>query len=138
MLFELATPVRMLVSTEVDEIVAPGVEGYFGVLPGHAAFLTTLGSGEVSYRSGQREHYLAVAGGFAEVRAERVIILAEHAERPEEIDRGRADRARQRAEMRLQGKHPDGGQAEIDFARAMAALARALTRLQVSSHATHS
>ena len=135
MLLELATPVRMLVTAEVDEIVAPGSEGYFGVLPGHAAFLTTLGSGEVSYRTGQREHYLAVAGGFAEVRAERVIILAEHAELPEEIDRARAERARQRAEMRLQGKSPENLQEEIDYARAMAALSRALTRLQVASHA---
>ena len=134
MLLELATPVRMVVTAEVDEVVAPGSEGYFGVLPGHAAFLTTLGSGEVSYRSGPREHYLAVAGGFAEVRADHVIILAEHAERPEEIDRARAERARQRAEMRLQGKHPEAIQEEIDYARAMAALARALTRLQVASH----
>jgi F-type H+-transporting ATPase subunit epsilon len=137
MLFELATPVRMVVTAEVDEVVAPGSEGYFGVLPGHAAFLTTLGSGEVSYRSGPREHYLAVAGGFAEVRADHVIILAEHAERPEEIDRARAERARQRAELRLQGKAPEGIQEEIDYARAMAALARALTRLQVASHAAH-
>ncbi len=138
MLFELATPVRMLVTAEVDEVVAPGSEGYFGVLPGHAAFLTTLGSGEVSYRTGPREHYLAVAGGFAEVRADHVIILAEHAERPEEIDRARAERARQRAEMRLQGKSPEGTQEEIDYARALAALARALTRLQVASHAGQS
>jgi F-type H+-transporting ATPase subunit epsilon len=133
MLFELATPTRMLVTAEVDEVVAPGVEGYFGVLPGHAAFLTTLAPGEVVYRSGQQEHHLAVAGGFAEVRPERVIILAEHAERPEEIDRERAERARQRAEMRLQGKGPDGSAAEIDFARALTALARALTRLLVVS-----
>jgi F-type H+-transporting ATPase subunit epsilon len=137
MLFELATPVRMVVTAEVDEVVAPGSEGYFGVLPGHAAFLTTLGSGEVSYRSGPREHYLAVAGGFAEVRADHVIILAEHAERPEEIDRARAEQARQRAELRLQGKAPEGIQEEIDYARAMAALARAVTRLQVASHAAH-
>jgi F-type H+-transporting ATPase subunit epsilon len=138
MLFELATPVRMLVTAEVDEVVAPGSEGYFGVLPGHAAFLTTLGSGEVSYRTGPREDYLAVAGGFAEVRADHVIILAEHAERPEEIDRARAERARQRAEMRLQGKSPENLQEEIDYARALAALARALTRLQVASHAGQS
>ena len=97
MIFELATPTRMLVTAEVDEVVAPGIEGYFGVLPGHAAFLTTLGSGEVTYRSGQREEHLVVAGGFAEVRAERVIILAEQAELPGEIDRERAERARQRA-----------------------------------------
>ena len=135
MLFELATPARMLVSVDADEVVAPGAEGYFGVLPGHAAMLTTLKPGEVTYRSGQTEHHLAVLGGFAEVRAERVIILAENAERPEEIDRERAERARQRAEMRLQGRSPDGLVEEIDFARALEALARALTRLLVLSHA---
>ncbi len=133
MLFEMATPTRMLVTAEVDEVVAPGVEGYFGVLPGHAAFLTTLGPGEVTYRSGQTEHRVAVTGGFAEVRAERVIILAENAERPEEINRERAERARQRAERRLQGKSPDGSQEEVDFARALAALTRALTRLGVAN-----
>src|SRR5207249_4081911 len=75
MRFELATPARLLVSSEVDEVVAPGSEGYFGVLPGHAAFLTTLGSGEVCYRTGRDEKCLAVSGGFAEVTGERVIIL---------------------------------------------------------------
>jgi F-type H+-transporting ATPase subunit epsilon len=135
MRFELATPTRMLVSAEAEEVVAPGVEGYFGVLPGHAAFLTTLAPGEVMYRMGQQQEYLAVAGGFAEVRAERVIILAEHAERPEEIDRERAERARQRAEMRLQGRSPTGESEEIDFARALEALARALTRLLVVGRA---
>ena len=133
MVFELATPTRMLVTAEVDEVVAPGVEGYFGVLPGHAAFLTTLAPGEVTYRSGQTEHRVAVTGGFAEVRADRVMILAENAERPEEIDRERAERARQRAEMRLQGRNPDGSQEEVDFARALTALARALTRLVVTN-----
>jgi len=135
MLFELATPARMLVSVEADEVVAPGAEGYFGVLPGHAAFLTNLMPGEVTYRTGQSEHHLAVAGGFAEVTAERVMILAENAERPEEIDRERAERARQRAEMRLQGRSPDGLTEVIDFDRALEALARALTRLLVLSRA---
>jgi len=135
MLFELATPTRMLVSVEADEVVAPGEQGYFGVLPGHSAFLTNLKPGEVTYRTGHDEHHLAVAGGFAEVTAERVMILAENAERPEEIDRARAERARQRAEMRLQGRSPDGLTEEIDFDRALEALARALTRLFVVSHA---
>ena len=136
MLFELATPTRMLVTAEADEVVVPGVEGYFGVLPGHAAFLTTLAPGEVTYRNGQTEYRIAVTGGFAEVRAERMIILAENAERPEEIDRERAERARRRAEMRLQGKSPDGSQEEVDFARALAALGRALTRLVVANRAS--
>jgi len=132
--FELATPSRMLVSADVDEVVAPGVEGYFGVLPGHAALLTTLGSGEVSYRTGKAERYLLVAGGFAEVQPDRVIILAEVAEAPQEIDLARAERARQRAELRLSGRHPSGheDEGEIDYNRALAALARALARIMVA------
>jgi F-type H+-transporting ATPase subunit epsilon len=130
---ELATPSRMLVSVDVDEVVAPGVEGYFGVLPGHAALLTTLGNGAVTYRTGRDEKRLAVMGGFAEVQPERVIILAEVAEVPEEIDRARAERARQRAEARLAGRHPEGrGDGEIDFNRALAALERALARILVA------
>jgi F-type H+-transporting ATPase subunit epsilon len=135
--FELATPSRMLVSTDVDEVVAPGVEGSFGVLPGHAALLTTLGAGEVTYRTGRAEQHLLVAGGFAEVQPDRVIILAEVAEAPEEIDRARAERARQRAELRLAGRHPQGheGEGEIDYSRALAALARALARIMVAGRA---
>ena len=97
MRFELATPTRMLISADVEEVVAPGTEGYFGVWPGHAPFLTTLGSGEVCYRTVRDEKCLAVSGGFAEVTGERVIILAETAELPEEIDVARAQRAKQRA-----------------------------------------
>jgi len=126
--FELATPNRLVVSEDVDEVVAPGLQGYFGVLPGHVPFLTSLQSGEVSYRIGRTEQYLAVSGGFAEVQGDRVTILAERAERPEEIDRERALRARQRAERRLQGKT----QEEIDYARALTAFSRALARLQVA------
>ena len=131
MLLELATPTRQLVSEEVDEVVAPGSEGYFGVLPGHAAFLATLASGEVVYRRGRDEVHLAVHGGFAEVTPERVIILAETAERPDEIDRARAERARQRAEQRMTGRDPDGAEGEIDYDDAVAAYQRALTRLLV-------
>ena len=136
MQLEVATPARQLVSTEVDEVVAPGSEGYFGVLPGHAAFLTTLGAGELSYRHGREEQHLSVIGGFAEVNADRVIVLAEAAERPTEIDRERAERARQRAEQRLAGRGGRGPSAAIDYARAVAALARALARLQVASRSS--
>jgi F-type H+-transporting ATPase subunit epsilon len=125
---EIATPTRLVVSEQVDEVVVPGVEGYFGVLAGHAPFLTTLGIGELTYRKGRDEFHLAVAGGFCEVRNDKVIVLADTAERPEEIDRDRAERARQRAEQRLSGRT----QEEVDYARAAAALARALTRLQVA------
>src|SRR5262249_9144235 len=113
----------------------PGSEGYFGVLPGHAAFLTTLGSGEVSYRMGRDEKYLAVSGGFAEVTGERVLILAETAERPEGIDRARAERARQRArQLRTRTRAP-GVEEEIDYMRATDALARAVARLYTASRA---
>ena len=126
---EIATPTRLAVAETVDEVVLPGVMGYFGVLPGHAPFLSTLGVGELTYRMGRDERHLAVAGGFAEVRNDKVIVLADVAELPEEIDRERAERARERAERRLAGRSQD----DIDFARAAAALARALVRLQVAS-----
>ena len=129
---EIATPMRLVVAETVDEVVAPGIEGYFGVLPGHAPFLTTLGIGEVTYRVGQDEHYLALAGGFAEVRNDKVIVLADTAERPEEIDRGRAERARERAERRLSAVTSEE---TIDYTRAAAALARALARLQTAGRA---
>jgi F-type H+-transporting ATPase subunit epsilon len=125
---ELATPTRLVVSTEVDEIVVPGSLGYFGVLPGHAPLLATLGIGELTYRSGREEHHVAVCGGFAEVRNDKVIVLADVAEAPADIDRARAERARERAEGRLAGR----SQEEIDYTRAACALARALTRLQVA------
>ncbi len=133
MLLELATPTRQLVSEQVDEVVAPGTEGYFGVLPGHAALLATLGSGRVTYRTGRGEQHIAVHGGFAEVAPDRVIILAELAERPDEIDRERAERARQRAEHRMAGRPVEGESEEIDFEDAAAAYQRALTRLLIVS-----
>ena len=129
---EIATPMRLVVAETVDEVVAPGIEGYFGVLPGHAPFLTTLGIGEVTYRVGQDEHYLALAGGFAEVRNDKVIVLADTAERPEEIDRARSERARERAERRLSAATSEE---TVDYTRAAAALARALARLQTAGRA---
>ncbi|RPH76205.1 MAG: F0F1 ATP synthase subunit epsilon [Candidatus Rokuibacteriota bacterium] len=125
---ELATPTRLVVTVEADEVVVPGSLGYFGVLPGHAPLLATLGIGEVTYRIGREEYHVAISGGFAEVRNDKVIILADVAETPGEVDRGRAERARDRAEARLAGR----SQEEIDYTRAMCALARALTRLQVA------
>ena len=128
-LFECATPNRLLVSDPVDEVVAPGSEGYFGVWAGHAPLLTTLGIGELRYRRGGEEQVLAVSGGFAEVGPERVIILAETAERPKEIDVARAREAWARAETRLSGRTKE----DVDFTRAQAAFSRALTRLEVAA-----
>ena len=125
---EVATPTRLVVAETVHEVVVPGSQGYFGVLPGHAPLLATLGVGELMYRKGDTQYHLALTGGFAEVRNDKVIILAENAERPEEVDRERALRAKERAERRLEGR-----EADVDFARAQAALMRALIRLQVAA-----
>jgi F-type H+-transporting ATPase subunit epsilon len=127
---EVATPSRLVVAETVDEVVIPGSQGYFGVLPGHAPLLATLGVGELMYRKGTSQMHLALTGGFAEVRNDKVIVLAENAERPDEIDRERAQRARERAERRLTGRDAS----DVDFARAQASLARALIRLQVAGH----
>jgi len=125
---ELATPTRLVVAEDADEVVVPGIDGYFGVLPGHAPLLALLGAGELTYRAGRAERYLAVSGGFAEVGPDRVTILAETAERPEEIDPARARAARERAEGRLAARGGD----EVDYPRALSALARAQVRLQVA------
>ena len=127
---EIVTPQRLIVSDEVTELMAPGSEGYFGVLPGHIPFITTLKIGELTYWKGKDERHLAVTWGYAEVRGEKVIILAETAERAEEIDAERAERARERAERRL--RDWGAGDEAIDFARAQAALLKAVTRLQVA------
>lgn len=128
-LFEVVTPEKRVVSEVVDEVVLPGSEGYLGVLPGHAPLLTRLGIGEATYRLGRSRRHLAIAGGFAEVLPDRVIVLADVAERPEGIDRDRAGKARDRALERLRSKG-----AGTDFERAQASLQKALIRLQVAQH----
>ena len=127
---EIVTPHRLVVSDEVQEVVAPGTEGYFGVLVGHLPFMTTLKIGELMYRKGREGRHLAVNWGYAEVRPDKVIVLAETAELAEEIDVARAEAARQRAEDRLRR----WGDETIDFARAQAALQRAIARITVAAH----
>ena len=117
----------MLVHEQVDEVEIPGVNGYFGVLPGHTPLLAALSVGELWYRKGQEKTYLAIAHGFAEVLPDRVSILAQLAERADEIDVDRAESSRKRASERLEQK------ADVDYERARAALMKSMTRLQVSS-----
>ncbi len=126
---EVVTPTRVVVTEEVEEVVAPGIEGYFGVLGGHLPFISTLKTGELSYRRNGRWRHLAVSWGYAEVRGEKVIVLAETAEKAEEIDVARAERARDRAVERL----ARWGDESIDVLRAQAAFARALTRIEVAA-----
>lgn len=127
---EIVTPDRALIREEVDEVVVPGSDGYLGILPGHAPLLATLKVGELWYRTGQDKHYLAIAFGFVEVLPERVTILAQVAERAQEIDVSRAEAARKRAEERLARPVSD-----MDFERARIAMMKSLIRLQVASRA---
>jgi F-type H+-transporting ATPase subunit epsilon len=128
LLLEVVTPDRMVLSTEVDVVVCPGVEGQFGVLVGHVPFLSALEIGEMYYKAGGKTEYLAVGGGFAEVTGKKVTVVAEAAETGREIDVERAKRARERAERRLAAAKTEA----IDWARAEAALRRATVRMKVA------
>jgi len=125
--FEIVTAERQVYSDEVDIVIAPGSEGQLAILPHHAALITTLQPGELTLRRGSQEVNLVISGGFLDVNNDKVIILADTAERIEEIDVARAEQARLRAEQRLRDS-----QSEVDVARAEAALRRSLVRLRIS------
>src|SRR6202142_628647 len=124
---EIVTPEKMVVKDVAEEIQIPGKNGYLGILPGHAPLITELAVGEISYRKGAQTFYLSVAWGFAEVLPDKVTILAETAERPQEIDVKRAEEPKHRAEEALKT-----GKTEADFTQAEDALNRAETRLDVA------
>jgi len=124
---EIVTPEKQVVSDTAEEVQIPGKKGYLGILPGHAPLITELSVGEIVYRKGGQAHYLSVAWGFAEVLPTKVTILAEAAERPDEIDVSRAQESKQRAEERLKSQDP-----ATDYARALYALKRAEVRLDVA------
>ena len=126
----IVTPERELVRIQVDDVELPGSEGYFGVLPGHTPMLATLTVGRLTYRSGTDTQVLAIAFGFAEVLPDAVTVLAQMAERAEDIDVARAEAARTRAEERLART-----EADLDYDRARTALDKAVLRLQVASRA---
>jgi F-type H+-transporting ATPase subunit epsilon len=127
---DIVTPDRRLVHEQVDEVELPGADGYFGVLPGHTPLLAALHVGELWYRKGLDKHYLAVAYGFAEILPDRVTVLAQIAEKAEEIVVTRAQEAKARAEQQLARPHP-----EMDYELARIALMKALIRIQVASKA---
>jgi F-type H+-transporting ATPase subunit epsilon len=127
---EIVTPDRSLVTEQVDEVELPGSQGYFGVLPGHTPLLSSLQVGELWYRIGQEKHYLAISFGFVEVLPDRVTVLAQIAERAQDIDVARAEAAKRRAEERVAKPSPD-----MDFERARVALMKSLIRLQVAARA---
>lgn len=147
----IVTPERQLLSFDVSEVTLPGAEGELGVLPGHAPLITELGIGELSYRgayetpsattdeTGEPEFrppdwrpHVAIIRGFAEILGDRVTVLAETAERPEEIDIARAKAALERAEKRIAA---GAGAQDIDWDRATGALQRAMVRLKVAEYA---
>ena len=128
MLLEVVTPDRKVLSQEVEYVGAPGIMGEFGVMPNHIPFLSALGIGSLYFKDGGKDSYVFVAGGFAEVSNNKVTILAEVAERADEIDEARAQAAQKRAEERA-----SASKEKIDFARNQAAMQRAIARLNAAS-----
>jgi F-type H+-transporting ATPase subunit epsilon len=124
---EIVTPAKLVVKDAAEEAQIPGASGYLGILPGHAPLITELGVGAITYQASGTTHTLAVAWGFAEVLPGKVTILAEAAERPQEIDVERAQKSKDRAEERLKSNDP-----QVDYTRAEDALQRAETRLNVA------
>jgi F-type H+-transporting ATPase subunit epsilon len=125
---EIVTPEKKVVDAAAEEMQIPGKNGYLGILPGHAPLITELAVGEVTFRENATEQRLAVAWGFAEVLPNKVTILAETAERPSEIDVERARKSKERAEQLL-----SSGDTTVDVERALDALHRADTRLEVAA-----
>ena len=125
---EVITPERRVYEDDVEMVIAPGSEGYLGILPHHAPLLTGLGPGEFRVKKGGIEETLTVFGGFMDVRADKVVVLTEAAEPADEIDAQRAQAARQRAQEQIQA----GTLSAADEARARASLQRALVRIRVS------
>lgn len=122
----IVTPYGQVLSEDVEEVIAPGSEGEFGILPGHMPFFTTLKIGILTYKKEGQTNYVFINSGYAEVTYDKVIITADSAERAEDIDLERAIRAKERAEDRLKKME------EVDVARATAAIERATMRIQLA------
>jgi len=131
LILEVVTPDRAVVREEVDEVQLPGTEGYLGILPGHTPLLTSLRVGQLWYRKGAEKHYLVIAFGFAEVQPDRVRLLAQVAERAEDIDVARAEEHRRTAEAAMQAAR--SGNSDIDLERARISLLKSIVRIQVAT-----
>src|ERR1700675_2686409 len=125
---EIVTPEKLVVKESVEEAQIPGLGGYLGILPGHAPLITELAVVVITYRAQGVSKTLSVAWGFVEVLPDKVTMLAETAERPDEIDVARAEKAKDRAEQMLKSNDP-----QLDYGRAQDALQRAETRLKVAA-----
>ena len=123
---EVITPEKLALREEVDEVIVPGLDGELGILPDHTPLISQLKTGILSYRQGAQSRRMHVSGGFVEVASDRVSVLSDVAEKPEEIDLERAQRAKERAERRLASRGED-----VDFPRAELKLQRAMARIQL-------
>ena len=130
---QIITPDKRLVQDDADAVQMPGKSGYLGILPGHAPLITELTTGEISYTKGGTTQYVAVSWGFAEVLPDKVTILADTAERAEDVDVKRAEEAKARAQEELRNPKP-----EMDYDAVNSALRRAEVRLEVAAKAGHS
>jgi F-type H+-transporting ATPase subunit epsilon len=128
LLLEIVTPERLAYADEVDAVFCPGIEGELGVLPHHAPLLSMLGIGELRIRKGAQEEYFAIAGGFVQVRPDKVVVMAELADLSSEIDLEAAEEARNEAQRAIQ----QGFEEPADLARARASMERALLRIRVA------
>jgi len=128
LLLEIVTPERLAYSDTVDSVVLPGAEGEMGVLPNHAPLLATLGVGELRIRKGAEEEFFAIAGGFVQVRPDKVVVMAETADMASEIDVEKAQEARREAERALESGFDEG--ADLSMARAQ--LQQALLRIRLA------
>lgn len=128
LLLEIVTPEKLAYRDQVDEVLVPGIDGQLGILPHHAPLLTVLGIGELRIRKGSDEEYFAIAGGFLQVRPDKVVVMAETADMASEIDLARAEQARRDAEAALSSAYVE----PADMANARAALDRALLRIRVA------
>ncbi len=124
---EVITPEKLALREAVDEVVVPGLDGELGILPEHTPVISQLKTGVLTYRQGSESRQMHVSGGFVEVLPDRVSVLSDIAERPEEIDLERAKQARERAERQLSSRSE-----EVDFHQAELKLERALTRIQLA------
>lgn len=125
---DIVTPDKLVLSTDVEYVGAPGLEGEFGILPGHVPFISALAVGGLHYNKEGKTRWVFISGGFAEISEDKVTILAESAEEAENIDAARAELARKRAEERLSKK----GDPDVNIVRAEASLQRALVRLSIT------
>ena len=128
LLLEIVTPEKLAYRDQVDEVLVPSADGQLGILPHHTPLITTLGVGELRIRKGATEEYFAVAGGFLQVRPDKVVVMAETADIASEIDLERAQQARRDAEAALSSAYVE----PADVASARAALDRALVRIRVA------